>query len=99
MAPDSAQAQSSHHQHPCQRSADEHTMTHHNHPKLTLDFGAGVVHPTDLDKRMMAYTHDCSNIQSRFTALKILWAPFSPQPLPNTDPFLVSIVFLFCNVI
>ena len=63
-----------------------------------------IVHSMGLEKCITTFTHYCNTIQSVFTALKV------PCPLPihsslptlaATDPFTVSIFFLFpeCHII
>ena len=76
---------------------NEPTLTHDYHPLISLGFTLGVVHSMALDKCVMTCTHHY-NIQSSFTALKILCAPLIHPSLPikTRQPLIFLLSPLFC---
>ena len=57
-------------------TTDETTLTHHNHPKYTVNimYNLGVAHSICLDTCIMTYIHHYA-IEKIFTTLKIICSP------------------------
>ena len=70
-------------------------------PSFTLQFTRAIVHSVALDKCIMACINYYSNLQSIFTALKILCAlPIHPSlPYPHFVTPSIVLPFLECHVV
>ena len=82
---------------------DELTLTYHNQsPWFTLGITLDVIHSMGLNKYAMTYVHHHNSIQSIFNSHKNPLCPVysssPPPPLP-TIILIISIVFLFQNII